>query len=284
MQRKTSDQFIASSQRIRSVPTESKDRQYTIHVGESSAPIEDRSNETVNQSKYGDGTTHCSTYCCIPSHMAVMGTRYAVRGVFSWTTNRDGAEIFYPNSEGIDVAEHELFFVCKLFKTMHVLHLDVLTYTKSRTRSALFDGQPDQLQRILGNDSNDLLYFTEDGGRDPGIHCRNEVGQVFTLVESPTNVTSLSLRSAPTGLLPIARPPTLTSPTSRRPTSAWMTTARSLTLQPSNRDRSSRCVSGSTAMSSPRISLLRTFSLLSFLSPTVPLPTPRPSRTVSPTP
>jgi hypothetical protein len=171
------------------VPTESKDRQYTIHVGESSAPIEDRSNETVNQSKYGDGTTHCSTYCCIPSHMAVMGTRYAVRGVFSWTTNRDGAEIFYPNSEGIDVAEHELFFVCKLFKTMHVLHLDVLTYTKSRTRSALFDGQPDQLQRILGNDSNDLLYFTEDGGRDPGIHCRNEVGQVFTLVESPTNVT-----------------------------------------------------------------------------------------------
>jgi hypothetical protein len=106
---------------------------------------------------------------------------YAVRGVFSWPTNRDGAkenaERFYPNSEGIDGAEHELFFVSKRFKTMYVLHLDDLTYTNATTRSGLFDGQADQIQRILGDDSNDLLYFTEDGGRE----------RVFTAETKPVN-------------------------------------------------------------------------------------------------
>jgi hypothetical protein len=134
---------------------------------------------------YGNGTT--DYLLLYPIEYGSDG--YAIRGVFSWTTNRDGAkenaERFYPNTEGIDVAEHELFFVSKRFKTMYVLNLDDFTYTNATTRSGLFDGQPDQLQRILADDTNDLLYFTEDGGRDPGIHCRNELGQFFTLLESP---------------------------------------------------------------------------------------------------
>jgi hypothetical protein len=150
---------------------------------------------------YSGGTTH---YLLLYP-VAFGSDGYAIRGVFSWTTNRDGAkenaERFYPNTEGIDVAEHELFFVSKRFKTMYVLNLDDLTYTNSTTRSGLFDGQPDQLQRILGDDSNDLLYFTEDGGRDPGIHCRNEVGQFFTLLESPVyDDESTGLAFSPDGI------------------------------------------------------------------------------------
>jgi hypothetical protein len=150
---------------------------------------------------YGTGTTQF----LLLYPVAFGSDGYAIRGVFSWTTNRDGAkenaERFYPNTEGIDVAEHELFFVSKRFKTMYVLNLDDLTYTNSTTRSGLFDGQPDQLQRILGDDSNDLLYFTEDGGRDPGIHCRNEVGQFFTLLESPVyNDESTGLAFSPDGM------------------------------------------------------------------------------------
>jgi hypothetical protein len=150
---------------------------------------------------YGGGTT--DYLLLYPVEYGSDG--YAIRGVFSWTSNRDGAkenaERFYPNTEGIDVAEHELFFVSKRFKTMYVLNLDDLTYTNSTTRSGLFDGQPDQIQRILGDDSNDLLYFTEDGGRDPGIHCRNEVGQFFTLLESPVyEDESTGLAFSPDGM------------------------------------------------------------------------------------
>ena len=113
---------------------------------------------------------------------------YPVRGVFSWTTSRgaakENAARFYPNSEGIDVSENELFFVAKRLKTMFILNLDDLTYTNQTTKSGLFDGTPDQLQRIIGHDTKEMLYFTEEGGRDAGVHCRNELGHFFTLFEA----------------------------------------------------------------------------------------------------
>jgi hypothetical protein len=59
----------------------------------------------------------------------------------------------------------------------------------------LFDGQPDQLQRLLG-DSRDLLYFTEEGGRDAGIHARDKDSRFYTIMESPVHpgeTTGLSL-------------------------------------------------------------------------------------------
>jgi len=49
----------------------------------------------------------------------------------------------------------------------------------------LFNGGPDQVQRILNDDSN-LLFFTEDGGGRAGIHARNEQGDYLTIMESPT--------------------------------------------------------------------------------------------------
>lgn len=109
-------------------------------------------------------------------------------GRFEWTRDHNAgkknAEKHFPNTEGMDVYENELYFVTKRFKSMFILNLDTGTYTNQTTRSGLFDGGPDQLQRILG-DEGEILYFTESGGRDAGIHGRNAKGQYFTILESP---------------------------------------------------------------------------------------------------
>jgi hypothetical protein len=113
-------------------------------------------------------------------------------GTFSWGTDRsnarNNAELFYPSSEGIDVSGSMLFFVCKNIKQLFALDLDRMTYTKKSTVSGLFDGGPDQLQRILADGAEDLLFFTEEGGRDAGIHGRDETGMFFTVLEGPDYV------------------------------------------------------------------------------------------------
>ena len=114
------------------------------------------------------------------------------RGRFNWVssvaTGRSNAERYYPDSEGIDVSGSQLFFVCKKIKQLFTLDLDTMTYTNRTTVSGLFDGQPDQMARIIGNSTNDILYFTEEGGRDAGIHGRNDVGNFYTILESPTYI------------------------------------------------------------------------------------------------
>jgi len=111
------------------------------------------------------------------------------RGRFNWVssigTGRTNAELYYPDSEGIDVSGNELFFVCKKMKQLFILDLDTGTYTNRTSRSGLFDGGPDQVARILGNHTRDILYFTEEGGKDAGIHGRNEAGNFYTILESP---------------------------------------------------------------------------------------------------
>lgn len=110
-------------------------------------------------------------------------------GTFSWGTNRwnarNNAGRTYPNSEGIDVHESKLYFVCKKIKSMFVLDLVTQAYTNQSTVSGLFDGGPDQLQRILAEGAEDFLFFTEEGGKDAGIHGRDATGLFFTLLESP---------------------------------------------------------------------------------------------------
>jgi hypothetical protein len=49
---------------------------------------------------------------------------------------------------------------------------------------ALFDGEPDQVTRIVG-DTNDIMYFNEDSGNVSGVHARNTQGQLFTILEGP---------------------------------------------------------------------------------------------------
>jgi sugar lactone lactonase YvrE len=84
---------------------------------------------------------------------------------------------------GIDVLDGQLFFISKEIKSMFILDLDGTTYLKTSTIHGLFDGQPDQVQRIVGSRSG-LLYFTEDGGEYAGVHARNVQGQFFTILES----------------------------------------------------------------------------------------------------
>lgn len=110
-------------------------------------------------------------------------------GTFSFTFNRtlakQNALDNYPNSEGIDTFEGDLYFISKRLRAMFTLDLDAGTYKVESTRSGLFNGGPDQVQRILNDDSN-LLFFTEDGGGRAGIHARNEQGDYLTIMESPT--------------------------------------------------------------------------------------------------
>jgi hypothetical protein len=52
----------------------------------------------------------------------------------------------------------------------------------------MFDGRPDQIVRILTNTdgehhNDDILYFTEEGGKDAGIHGRDADGNYFTILE-----------------------------------------------------------------------------------------------------
>jgi hypothetical protein len=112
----------------------------------------------------------------------------ADKGTFTWVTNigtgKSNAAKYYPDSEGIDVRGSLLYFVCKKIKQLIVLDLDASTYSSTTTTSGLFDGGPDQLQHIIGG-NEDVLYFTEEGGRDPGIHGRNAQGLFYTILESP---------------------------------------------------------------------------------------------------
>jgi hypothetical protein len=109
-------------------------------------------------------------------------------GTFEWTFNletaRSNAQAYSPDSEGIDVHDYELYFVCKKIKQMFVLNLDDGTYTNATTMSGLFDGALDQVQRILPNDQ-DVLYFTEEGGQNAGIHGRDALGNYYTILEGP---------------------------------------------------------------------------------------------------
>lgn len=114
------------------------------------------------------------------------------RGRYKWVTDigtgRNNAARYYPLSEGIDVNGNLLYFVCKRIKQLFTLNLDDYTYTNQTSRSGLFDGGPDQMSRIVGNNISNVLYFTEEGGRDAGIHGRNDVGNFYTILESPNYI------------------------------------------------------------------------------------------------
>lgn len=111
-------------------------------------------------------------------------------GRFYWTSNRarakQSAMDHYPNSEGIDIHNGELFFISKRYASMYTLNLDQGTYTVESTRGGLFNGGPDQIKRILNDKNSHLLFFTEDGSASAGIHARNENGNYLTILESPS--------------------------------------------------------------------------------------------------
>lgn len=93
--------------------------------------------------------------------------------------------LFQPNTEGIDIVGGELMFVSKKRKSLFILDLDHETYHNISTKSGLFNGQPDQLERIfeVQSQTNQLTYFTEEGSVS-GIHARTPDGKFMTILES----------------------------------------------------------------------------------------------------
>jgi secreted PhoX family phosphatase len=125
-------------------------------------------------------------------------------GTFEWIDDieiaKNNARTFYPQSEGIDVYGSNMYVVCKNIKQMFTFDLDTMTYFNQSTVSGLFDGGPDQMKRIVG-DSGDLLYFTEEGGIDAGIHARDASGRFYTVLESPVYASETTgLSFSPDGI------------------------------------------------------------------------------------
>ena len=128
-------------------------------------------------------------------------------GTFEWTTNlaaaKANAREYYPKSEGIDVADGVLYFTSKELKRLTVLNLHTLEYTYHSTRSGAFNHQPDQVARLLSDDSQSILYFCEDGGRDPGVHGRDHFGRFFTILygQFTINEETTGLAFSPDGYI-----------------------------------------------------------------------------------
>lgn len=89
-----------------------------------------------------------------------------------------------------DVRNGLLYITCKVNKELFILDLDAKTYTRSSTVSGAFDGEPDQLARLL-DDSNDedLLFFCEDVGSSAGVHGRDSNGKYYTMLQGEVGVT-----------------------------------------------------------------------------------------------
>lgn len=139
-------------------------------------------------------------------------------GYFSWTDVRsvgdNNASQYYPSAEGIDIRDGILYFTTKGQKRLFILDLDGGTYTWQSTNQGMlcfflyfkspkcafqyeflictyfsstlgaFSGQPDQIQRILANDSdNDMLYFCEEAASDNGIHARDVNGDFYRIID-----------------------------------------------------------------------------------------------------
>jgi uncharacterized protein len=118
---------------------------------------------------------------------------YSIAGTYNWTNDKElgdaNAERYYSNVEGIDADGGDLYFVSKRFKMLYVLDLDSDTYIATSTKFGAFDGQPDQIQRLLassehGSASDEFLFFTEDGGSYAGVHARLADGTFVAILES----------------------------------------------------------------------------------------------------
>jgi len=117
-------------------------------------------------------------------------TRSSTSGTFQWTTIRndadDNAYAYYRSSEGIDIRSGMLYFTTKHWKDLFILDLDTMAYTRSSTTSGAFDGEPDQIKRILAEDDNrDMLYFCEEAASDNGGKYDQMCG-LFALIAAIT--------------------------------------------------------------------------------------------------
>jgi hypothetical protein len=83
----------------------------------------------------------------------------------------------------LDVRAGLLYMTCKVDKQLYIMDLDRRTYTVSTTVSGAFDGEPDQLARLL-NANDGILYFCEDTKQKAGVHGRDRNGKYFSIVQA----------------------------------------------------------------------------------------------------
>jgi hypothetical protein len=111
----------------------------------------------------------------VTDYLIVQPNENVSGGTFQWTNDieaaRNNARSYYPQSEGIDVQGSKMYVVCKGIKSLFTFDLDEMTYVNTTTVSGLFDGSPDQMERIMEGQEGGLLYFTEEGGVDAGKLC-----------------------------------------------------------------------------------------------------------------
>ena len=112
-----------------------------------------------------------------------------VNGTFYWSDDRDlgeeNAMLNFPYTEGIDCTpDGRLFFANKARALLFELDLDSNTWSRSSVQGGAFDGKPDTTARIL-NDPADIIYMTEDGGDDAGVHGRDKDNNYYVILESP---------------------------------------------------------------------------------------------------
>lgn len=112
---------------------------------------------------------------------------------FFWTDDiglgQRSAEDHFNDCEGVGVAGNLLYFVSKEQKELFVLDLDAMTYSKSSTESDTFDEEPDQFVQLMAEKSK-VMYFTEDGGDNAGIHARDRQGRFTTIIKAESDETT----------------------------------------------------------------------------------------------
>ena len=117
--------------------------------------------------------------------------------IFEWTTDEDigqeSAGEYYPNAEGIQVHEGQVYFMSKELKLLLILDVDRMTYKTESSGikfygNGSFEDEPDQ---NLFGPSRQYMYFTEDGGESPGVYARYVGdGTYFTLFQGIDGVHS----------------------------------------------------------------------------------------------
>lgn len=140
-----------------------------------------------------------------------------LHGIYSWTDDieegRASANAYHVSGEGIDVKDGQLFYTTKSSKFLFIIDLDpddqgFLRFTRTSTKSGAFDGQPDQVARVLNFETgatDGILYFCEDGGTGDkhGVHGRDSNGEYFTILEDASDEftgETTGLAFAPNGM------------------------------------------------------------------------------------
>lgn len=105
-------------------------------------------------------------------------------GTFSFTTDYEAAqanaEAYYKAAEGMECMEGICYMVTKREQYLFTMDMASMTFVRTSTVSGAFNNQPDQI-RLLAGDSNDIVYFCEDGGDDCGVHGRDGDVNFFSI-------------------------------------------------------------------------------------------------------